>query len=78
MTTTTDGKSRRGFASMTPERLREIASKGGKSAHLKGVAHRFTSEEAKLAGKKGGQQVAADREHMAAIGRIGGASRREK
>lgn len=44
----------RGFATMTPERIREIASKGGKEAHAKGVAHRFTTEEASAAGKKGG------------------------
>lgn len=48
-------KSRRGFASLTPERLRELASKGGKTAHAKGTAHKFTSEEAKAAGAKGGR-----------------------
>lgn len=49
------GKRRRGFASMEPEKLRAIASKGGKAAHAKGSAHRFTSEEAKEAGRKGGR-----------------------
>lgn len=44
----------RGFASMDPERLRAISSKGGRSAHAKGLAHRFTTEEARAAGKKGG------------------------
>lgn len=44
----------RGFASMTPARQREIASKGGRSAHAKGVAHQWTAEEAKAAGRKGG------------------------
>jgi general stress protein YciG len=44
----------RGFATMTPERIREIASKGGREAQAKGVAHRFTTEEASAAGKKGG------------------------
>lgn len=45
----------RGFASMDPERQREIASKGGKAAHEKGTAHEFDSEEAKEAGRKGGK-----------------------
>lgn len=49
------GNSQRGFASMSPEKQREIASKGGKAAHQKGTAHQFTSEEARAAGKKGGQ-----------------------
>ena len=45
----------RGFASMDPQRQREIASEGGKAAHEKGTAHEFTSEEARAAGRKGGQ-----------------------
>jgi general stress protein YciG len=49
------GNSSRGFASMSPDKQREIASKGGKAAHQKGTAHQFTSEEARAAGKKGGQ-----------------------
>jgi general stress protein YciG len=40
---------------MSPEKQREIASKGGRAAHLKGTAHEWTSEEARLAGRKGGQ-----------------------
>ena len=48
-------KERRGFASMTPEKQREIASKGGRAAHAKGTAHEWTSEEARVAGRKGGQ-----------------------
>ena len=47
--------SKRGFGSMDEDKQREIASKGGKAAHQKGTAHEFTSEEAKLAGQKGGQ-----------------------
>jgi len=46
---------KRGFASMDAEKQREIASKGGKAAHEKGTAHEFTSEEAREAGRKGGQ-----------------------
>jgi general stress protein YciG len=46
-------KEDRGFASMDPEKQREIASKGGKVAHESGHAHEFDSEEAKKAGEKG-------------------------
>ena len=48
-------KERRGFASMSPEKQREIASKGGRAAHQKGTAHEGTSDEARNAGHKGGQ-----------------------
>jgi uncharacterized protein len=51
----TNRKERRGFASMSPEKQREIASKGGRAAHQKGTAHEWTSEEARSAGRKGGQ-----------------------
>jgi hypothetical protein len=44
------GTRNRGFASMDPQRQREIASQGGKAAHEKGTAHEFTSEEARRAG----------------------------
>ena len=44
------GTKNRGFASMDPQRQREIASEGGKAAHQKGTAHEFTSEEARKAG----------------------------
>ena len=47
-------KEDRGFASMDPNKQREIASKGGKAAHQKGTAHEWTSEEARQAGRKGG------------------------
>jgi len=45
-------KSNRGFASMDAARQREIASQGGRAAHVKGTAHEFTSEEARAAGSK--------------------------
>jgi general stress protein YciG len=47
-------KSRRGFAAMSPEKQREIASKGGRIAHEKGAAHQWTADEAREAGRKGG------------------------
>jgi general stress protein YciG len=68
-------KSNRGFASMDPARQREIASKGGRAAHEKGTAHEWTPEEARQAGRKGGEIVSRDRAHMAAIGREGGGAR---
>ena len=42
----------RGFADMDRARQREIASQGGRAAHEKGTAHKFTSEEARAAGLK--------------------------
>ena len=48
------GTGKRGFASMSEEKQREIASKGGKAAHERGTAHEFTPEEARVAGRRGG------------------------
>jgi hypothetical protein len=45
----------RGFAAMDGERQRAIASAGGRAAHEQGRAHEFTPEEAREAGRKGGQ-----------------------
>lgn len=53
--------SKRGFSSMDPQKQREIASKGGKAAHQKGTAHEFTTEEARVAGRKGGAASRARR-----------------
>jgi general stress protein YciG len=46
---------------MDPQKQREIASKGGKAAHQKGTAHEFTTEEARVAGRKGGAASRARR-----------------
>lgn len=46
--------SKRGFAALSSDRLREIASKGGKAAHAKGTGHKFSHDEAVAAGRKGG------------------------
>jgi uncharacterized protein len=62
----------RGFAAMDRGRQKEIARKGGKAAHEKGTAHEFTADEARAAGRKGGEAVSANRVHMSHIGRIGG------
>ena len=48
-------KAKRGFGAMSQEKQKEIASKGGVAAHKKGTAHIFTPEEAREAGRKGGQ-----------------------
>lgn len=52
---TNQKKSIRGFAAMDVEKQREIARKGGRAAHEQGVAHEWSSQEAREAGKKGGQ-----------------------
>ena len=74
MSTERTGTKARGFASMTAEKQREIARKGGRAAHERGTAHEFTTDEARAAGRKGGERVSANRSHMAEIGRLGGKS----
>lgn len=66
--------SKRGFGSMDPQLQKEIAREGGKAAHEKGTAHEWNSEEAREAGRKGGQSVSRDKEHMRQIGKKGGES----
>ncbi len=51
----------RGFAAMDRKLVSEIARKGGKAAHSAGTAHEFTSEEARVAGRKGGRATHAKR-----------------
>jgi len=60
---------------MDAAKQREIAAKGGKAAHDLGRAHEFNAAEAQAAGKKGGEKVSQNREHMAEIGRRGGQAR---
>ena len=60
------GKEDRGFASMDPDKQREIASKGGKVAHEKGRAHQWSREEAREAGRKGGLSTHQRRQDVAA------------
>lgn len=76
---------KRGFASMSKEQQREIASMGGKAAHEKGSAHEFTPAEAREAGRKGG--IAAHKkgtaheftpEEARKAGRKGGIAAHEK
>ena len=63
---------KRGFASLSAEKRKEIAQQGGKAAQARGVAHKFTIEEARAAGRKGGRSISSDRLHMSMIGRKGG------
>ena len=61
-------KTPRGFAAMDPQAQRAIAAKGGRAAHQKGTAHEFTSEEARVAGRKGGEASRGGRRSGAASG----------
>lgn len=51
----------RGFASLPSAERSRIASVGGKAAWQQGTAHRWTSQEAQVAGRKGGNANAAKR-----------------
>lgn len=62
----------RGFAAMDPDKQKRIASEGGRAAHKQGVAHEWSKDEAREAGRKGGKIVSQDRSHMSEIGRKGG------
>jgi hypothetical protein len=69
---------------MSPEDRKRIASRGGRKAHELGKAHRFTSDEASAAGRKGGYGALTKlgRKHFSKLGRTGGLasaqSRRQK
>jgi len=69
------GSQNRGFASMDEDKQRAIAAKGGRAAHASGNAHEFSSAETCVAGRKGGEAISRNRQHMAAIGREGGHAR---
>ncbi|MCX3876927.1 KGG domain-containing protein [Stenotrophomonas maltophilia] len=72
MTEQNPRSSNRGFASMDQDKQRAIAAKGGRAAHASGNAHEFSPAEARAAGRKGGEAISRDRQHMATIGREGG------
>lgn len=50
-----------GFAKMDPDRLRQVASLGGRAAHECGRANQFTSEEAREAARSRWEQRPAKR-----------------
>lgn len=72
----------RGFAAMTPDQRRALGSKGGKTAHERGTANKFTSESATVAGKIPHERGTAHKwtsDEARAAGRKGGtASRRRR
>jgi general stress protein YciG len=51
-----------GFAALPPEQRRAIARQGGLTAQAAGNAHRWTPEQARIAGRKGGQAKTRQRE----------------
>ena len=63
----TRNTSPRGFAAMDPRAQRVIAAKGGRAAHQKGTAHEFTREEARIAGRKGGEASRSGRRNVGNI-----------
>lgn len=62
----------KGFAALSADQRREMGRLGGRSAHVKGTAYQFTPEKAREVGIKGGIATSQDKEHMSAIGKIGG------
>lgn len=42
-------KKKRGFAALSPEQHKKIASMGGKAAQVKGTGHKWTTETARKA-----------------------------
>lgn len=71
-------KSRRGFAAMSPEMQRRIASMGGIAGHKKGKSHKFTPEEASAASAVAHKRGTAHEwtpEEAAEAGRKGGKAR---
>ena len=69
------GTRRRGFAAVDAATRREIARKGGLAAQAKGTAHRFTSAEARAAGRKGGAAPGKTRAQRMEASRAGGHAR---
>ena len=62
-------KGKRGFASMSIEDRRKIASKGGRAAHDQGTAHQWDREQAIEAGRKGGTASRGGRGKLPDAGR---------
>jgi hypothetical protein len=67
--------SNRGFASMDPDKQREIASEGGRAAHASGHAHEFDSEEARKAGSMSHKNDGNQQSGSSSGGSGGGGSR---
>lgn len=52
MTTPTDTPRKRGFALLDPDKMRQVAALGGRTAHAAGRAHQFSREEARAAARR--------------------------
>jgi uncharacterized protein len=75
------GRRLRGFASMSKDRQKQIASHGGRVAHEKGAAHEFNSVEASMAARKGHERGTAHEfttQEARLAGRKGGLARAQK
>ena len=71
----------RGFAGMTPEQRRALGSKGGRTAHERGTANKFTPESASVAGRRPHENGTAHKwtsEEARAAGRKGGSALRRR
>ncbi len=71
----------RGFAAMSPEDRRKLGSKGGKTAHSRGTANKFTPESASVAGRRPHQNGTAHKwtsEEAREAGRKGGSALRRR
>ena len=75
---TKDRTGKTGFASMDPEKQKEIAQRGGQTAQRLGKAHKFTQAETRRGGQKGGLAISRDRAHMAALARKSVEARRRR
>jgi general stress protein YciG len=53
------------YGASDPEKHRTLSSKGGRSAHAKGNAHEWDSEQARAAGRLGGKRAAENRKKRA-------------
>jgi len=60
-------KTNRGFASMDPQRQREIAGQGGRASHAKTELNELTAEEAREAGRKGAELRSANKRKEAKV-----------
>lgn len=62
------------FRDMDPQEHKKLSSKGGLETHRKGMANKFTPEQAKTAGTKGGKILAQKRgrDYFVELGRKGG------
>jgi general stress protein YciG len=76
--------SKRGFAGMTPEKRKEIATKGGKSVPKEKRAYSVNRDLASEAGKKGGKTARPSKRSFSMdpalasrAGKIGGANSRK-